>query len=109
MPTPDVPIAPAIPGVSRPEQGPDRYMEMAKLMGQRQGNDAVSAMEKISLAIADLREAAAMEPRVADIVQKAIMLLTGGPGQAPMQPGAIAGPIPPGIGMGGPSMPPGIM
>jgi len=111
LPAPNVPTAPPIPGVSQPDQGPtDRLGDLARMVGGIRGTDAVTAMQHMQTALNELRQAAAKDPKIAELVNQMMApLLQGGPpGQPPG--GGIQGPMPPGIGMppmGGAPLPPG--
>lgn len=109
MPGPMVPTAPPIPGVSQPDQGPvDRLGDLARVVGGIRGDDSVTAMRHMQNALNELRQAAAKDPKIADLVQAMMAPLMQG--MTPPQPsgGGIQGPMPPGVGMPPMGGPPGL-
>lgn len=109
FPGPAVPTAPPIPGVSQPDQGsPDRLQELARVVGGIRGDDSVTAMQHMQTALNELRQAAAKDPKIAELVQAMLAPLMQGmaPGQPPM--GGIQGPMQPGVGMPPMAGPPGL-
>ena len=70
LPAPNVPSAPPIPGVSQPGQGgPDRLGDLARMVGGIQGNSQVTAMQHMQNALNELRQAAAADPKISELVQ----------------------------------------
>ena len=109
LPSPNVPSAPPIPGVSQPDQGPpDQLGNLARMIGGMRGDNSVTAMQHMQTALNELRQAAAKDPKIAELVQAMLApLMQGGPpGQPPG--GGIQGPMPPGVGMPPMGGPPGL-
>ena len=108
MPAPNIPSAPPIPGVSQPDQAPDRLGDLARMVGGMRGNDSVTAMQHMQTALNELRQAAASDPKIAELVQAMLAPLMQGMPVAGAPGGGIQGPMPPGIGMPPMAGPPGM-